>query len=990
MRVPGLSGFFNIAAARPFVDDLARFLLSQYGDDHLALAKVRILVPNRRAVRAMADALLRQTNGRSLLLPRITPLGDVDEDELQLVAASSEMAVADDERFYGPPPIDPLRRRLKLTRLVGKVYPEQSPVQHMLLAQELGKLLDQIHIENLDVAALEKLAPDQYAEHWQEILKVLRLITQVWPEILAEQGWSDLVLHRRLKLERLADFWQSNPPTDPIIAAGSTGTMPATAQLLSVIGRLPKGMVILPGIDLSMADEVWQQLDPCHPQYVFSQLLPKLKLGRHEIVELPGAADHSTNGDRLKWLQHVLLPAPATDIWPHVPLPPEDIWQNFGLITCRNQRQEANVIALLMREALQVPGRTAALVTPDRLLAQLVMVVLKRWSIEVDDSAGQPLKQTPVGAISQLTLNAVTSGFAPVELLSLLQHPLVTLGLERRQVLHVARWLDQYLLRGPRKPEGLTYLIEKVRALEKKPEGVLDLLEKFDSATQKLCHFLQQKAVSVPDLVQTHLALLQEISGHSPVLFSGSAGEALSELIESLIQQGDELGPIEGRDYPSLFDQWLCEAVVRPRFGQHPRLFIWGTVEARMQLADVMILGGLNEGTWPPAVHEDPWMSRSMRQQFGLPPLDRRIGQSAHDFVQAACGPRVILTRSEKREGVPQLAARWLMRMQALLRKSGYLLENQLFHYRDWADQLDGHGTHPQPCLAPLPNPPVSIRPKKLSVTHIETWIHNPFALYAKQILGLRQWDELDADPGLSERGTHIHKALETFVRAFPESLPDRDIAIAKLQEHARAAFGDLLLMPGVWAFWWPLIERLTVWAIDFEAEWRSHSRMALVEAKGSMELVTPDSRLFKLEARADRIDRRKDGSGFVLMDYKTGQIPKVSEVKSGASPQLPLEALIAIHGGFKELTDLQLADLVYVGLSGSAREPGKHISLAKEIGDLSPLVEDARIGLCRLIDQYANPDQVYRPNFEANSKRGLEYAHLARVGEWIVEGDEP
>src|SRR5690606_20009946 len=135
-----------------------------------------------------------------------------------------------------------------------------------------------------------------------------------------------------------------------------------------------------------------------------------------------------------------------------------------------------------------------------------------------------------------------------------------------------------------------------------------------------------------------------------------------ANFIRELIESAPAFGELLPESYSYFFDELLSARVVRPRFGLHPRLFIWGPLEARLQHADRMILGGLNEGTWPGEANIDPWVNRPMRAAMGLEPPERRIGLSAHDFAEGASAEEAVLSRALKVEGAPAVASRWWLR----------------------------------------------------------------------------------------------------------------------------------------------------------------------------------------------------------------------------------------------------------------------------------------------------------------------------------------
>ena len=982
---------FTIPSSIPFVDALAAGILSENGggDEPERLAGVQVLLPTRRACRALAEAFLRRGGGKPMLLPKMTPLGDIDEDELALTGQVEEMAAG----FDVPPAIPGLRRQLLLARLIlafeGRAT---TPDQAIRLAAELARLLDQVHTERLSFDKLASLAPERFADHWQITLDFLKILTSQWPAILAQEGCIDPADRRNLLMEAQAQAWRANPPGHPVIAAGSTGSIPATADLLKVVAELPSGKLVLPGLDLEMDDESWQALEPSHSQFGMARLLEHLSVGRGDVMNWTTTGGGNSESARAR-LIHLAL-RPSQDAGPDT--------ENTGIdgivrIDAPDPQTEAGAIALVMRHGLETPGLTTALATPDRSLARRVGEELRRWDIHIDDSAGRPLGETPPGAFLKLTSEMVAESLAPVALLAVLKHPLCAGGQGTADFRSWARKLEKGLLRGPRPAPGISGLRAALAATRKKAlergrdktaQALIALTPGLDILEDALKPFARLMDAPAPagDLLRAHIAFAETLAATdaksgAELLWSGEDGETAAGFVAELADSADVLdGAMDGRHYPALFESLMAGRVVRPRYGRHPRLHIWGNLEARMQHADVMILGGLNEDTWPPEARANPWMSRPMAANFGLPMPERRIGLSAHDFVQAASAPRVVLTRAQRVAGTPTVPSRWLQRLDNLLAAAG--LADALVPGDDWlgwAKGLNEPDGAPSPAAEPHPAPPVNVRPRQLPVTQIETLIRDPYAVYARRILGLTPLEPLDADPDARQRGTTIHDVLDQFVRAYPDGLPEN--AEEQLISMGRDAFAQLIAWPIVRALWWPRFERIAHWFVGWESERRATGvRTWATEAEGHLDLDLAGGP-FKLTAYADRIDRLADGT-LAVIDYKTGGSPTGPQMECGLAPQLPLEAMIAEAGGFKGIEKAEVTDLLYVQLSGG-RDPGKEKRPKLETG-VRGVIDNSRDGLVALLNRYDLEKTSYRSRQRVYQERHEgDFDHLARVKEW-------
>jgi ATP-dependent helicase/nuclease subunit B len=980
---------FTIPPGVPFLEALAAGVLADTSGDPLALARYRILLPTRRAVRALAEAFLRQGGGRAMVLPRLTPIGDIDDDEISLFSLGEPSL---DAAIDCPPAIGTLRRRILLARLVERFGPAAQgrpygPDHALRLADELARLLDQVETERLDFARLPTLVPENYARHWQITLDFLRILSEHWPHVLAEEGVIDPADRRNRLLAAQAEAWRREPPGDPVIAAGSTGSIPATADLLGVVARLPKGAVILPGLDRESDAASWAGLDPSHPQFGLARLLDRLGLEREQVRDWRKYSRAAPNAGRLRLLAEAMRPTPTTDAWRKIDGITRQAVQGLRRIDCPTPNEEAAVIALLMRETLEHPGKTASLVTPDRDLARRVAAELRRWNIEIDDSAGMPVAETPSGAFLRLLAVAGAERFAPVSLLSVLKHPLAAGGEEPAHFRRRVRVLELFVLRGPRPGPGLDGLLGALSQSDAPPEVGRDLRRWIEGLADMVGAFAEisaRTAVPIASLLDAHmdaaerLATTVDAPGTSR-LWQDEEGEALATFVAETHRALRDMPPIDGRSYPALFDELLGSRVVRPHFGRHPRLQILGPLEARLQHADRLILGGLNEGTWPRTPAPDPWMSRPMERDFGLPEPERRIGLSAHDFVQALAAMDVVFTRAQRVEGTPTVPSRWLMRLDTVLDGAGLLgdlRESGAWGGRDW---LGWQALLDRPATAlsvpaPAPRPPFAARPRELSVTAVGTWMRNPYAIYARYILRLKPLDPLEADPGAAERGTFIHAALHAFLKARLDR-PRADDLDALL-ELGRQAFGAALARPSVYAFWWPRFERIAAWFLSEQT--RRTAQPCATEIAGRFVLDAPSGR-FTVTARADRIDRATDGR-LVLIDYKTGGVPTGPEVEAGLEPQLPLEAAIARAGGFPGVSRAEVAEMSYWRLSGG-EPPGEVRTLSLAPGDAA---DDALRGLENLFRAFDDPKTAYIAH--PDPERGPafdDYAHLARVKEW-------
>jgi ATP-dependent helicase/nuclease subunit B len=1011
---------FTIPPSAPFLPTLFQALAAGRivpgfpdASDPLAWASATLYLPTRRACRLARDLFLDALGVSAAVLPRLVPLGDVDEDELAFAEAAGPLAT---ENLELPPALDGLERRLLLTKLVlkwtaalvpaeGAALVPHSTASALTLADNLARFIDDMTTRQVDWAELDRVVPHHLDKYWQLTLRFLGIAREAWPAILAEHGAIEPAARRdRLLAAEAARLAKIDTP---VIAAGSTGSIPATATLLAAIARMPNGAVVLPGLDTDLDEAAWQLIGgrsddgrattPAvgHPQFAMHGLLQRLGIDR-SAVEVLGEARAPA---RTSLISHALCPAAASECW-QKPLPHDLVLSALGevaVIEAMNAEEEALAIAVVLREAMETPGKTAALITPDRGLARRVKAALARWSITADDSGGDALADTPAGRFAGLAAETALGGVPPVPLLALLKHPLTHLGLPRWAV----EALERAVLRGPRPRAGTSGLAQALARLREEQselhrrdprtrlssaelDAAAALVEALAAALAPLEH-LGSEPLPFNELAARHWDVVVRLAGGKPP--AGSDGEALASAFSAIAGAAAADIPVVPTEYSDVFRAAISDRVVRRPEQPGVRVHIFGLLEARLQSVDLLVLGGLNEGTWPPEAHSDPWLSRPMRLQLGLDLPERRIGLTAHDFAQALGAPCVVLTRAAKVAGAPTLPSRFLQRLAAVAGSEpwGEALARGT-RYLALARALDAP-TQVAPCKRPAPRPPRTARPSSLSVTDIEHWLRDPYTIYAKHILRLYPLDPVDTAPGAADRGSAIHGAIGEFTKTFAAQLPPDPLA--ELLAIGRKHFAALDDYPEARAFWWPRFVRIAQWFVAWEVERRRAAAAIHAEIHGEIHLALGE-RTFRLHGIADRIETFADGRCAIL-DYKTGQTPTEPQVRSGLAPQLTLEAAILRNGGFPGIpAGARAAELAYVQLRG--RDPAGELKpLEFKNGTPDHHADQALRRLTKVAQRFEDEATPYcslvHPMWRT---RYGDYDHLARVKEWSLTGGEP
>jgi ATP-dependent helicase/nuclease subunit B len=1038
---------FSVPVSVPFLRAVIRALVDgrlvegfEARSNPAKLAEATLYLPTRRALRVAREVFLDELASDAAVLPSIVALGDIDEDELAFAEEAEQFSTI--APLDIPPKLGELERRLTLARLVGAWARSEAsgplvvggPASTLALASDLARLMDDMVTRGLPWDALDRLVPGDLDQYWQHSLKFLKIAREMWPNYLTEIGKIEPAARRdRLitaEAARLAAHAKG-----PVVAAGSTGSMPTTAKFLHTIAGLPHGAVVLPGLDTDLDDKAWESIGGVknaqgkfsalpasnHPQHAMHALLRRFGIARSDVEIL----EATTEGGRDMLLSEAMRPSSATAEWYDrlgdlfVAAKIADGMNNLAVIEAPNPEMEALAIAIAMREARHLQ-KSAALVTPDRALARRVMAALARWNLDYDDSGGDALIETPAGTFARLAAEAVTKGLEPPTLLALLKHPLCRLGSGTNAHHRAVQALELALFRGTRPQagtEGLARDFARFRGehdkLERKEASSLHRTEprarlkgwELDQA-EELISLLRRALAPFESLASSRRYDFAEIAArHREVLIALSSDEdgvalafeeqeglALAAAFDDLLAEQTRSGlMVQLTDYTEAFQTAFGDRAVRRPEKPGAKLHIYGPLESRLMQADRMIVAGLIEGVWPPAPRIDPWLSRPMRHELGLDLPERRIGLSAHDFVQLLGHHDVILSHSAKAGGAPAVASRFLHRLEAVAGDARWEAAKRAGEiYVRYAHALD-EAAQVRPVSQPMPKPPRATRPLKLSVTAIEDWLRDPYSIHARHILKLEALDPVDMPLSAADRGSAIHDAIGAFTKQFANRLPENPVAT--LRRIGEIYFAPLMERPEARALWWPRFQRIAAWFCQWESGRRADIAAIEAETRGEIAIQLDNARTFYLSARADRIERRSDGT-YTILDYKTGQPPTGKQVRMGLSPQLTLEAAILREGGFADIpAGSSVGEIAYVRLSGN-NPPGEHKRLDLKIRQSdTPQAPDAAARealqkLEALIRAFEDESQPYTslvlPMWQ---NRYGSYDDLARIKEWSAAG---
>ncbi|WP_109356874.1 double-strand break repair protein AddB [Sphingorhabdus sp. EL138] len=981
---------YNIAAHGGFADALAQGLIDRFAKDPLGLARGLIILPNNRARRAVHDAFVRLSED-GLLLPQMAVIGDLELDESIGVALDRGELALDIA-----PAVDPLDRLLVLAQLIERESAAKGRAllskEALRLAREFARTLDQLTVEEIALKDLFDIDVEpELSGHWQDALAFFRVITEKWQAKLTDMGAVDEAARRNALFDQTVKAWKTAPPNHFVVAAGITTSAPAIARFLRAIAFLPEGMVVLPDLDMVMADEEWGMLGPfqpdaetgkveraqeTHPQYHMKLLLERMSIARGEIMRWPRTGTSGAAAKRSRALSNAFAIPKLTSRWQSLD---SDERSLAGVQTAeaRNSAEEAQIIALLAREALETPERRVAIITPDRALAGRISAHLERWMIAADDTAGQPLSKKPEGIFFLALLSAATDGFPPAEFLALLKHPLVRAGEGRLDWLAQVRKLD-LLMRGPRPAPGLAGIDSLFQSEDRRTKSLRDNLRPWWTDVRAIF----APAATALSGAMNWTEMLAEVRQLADLLTNGQvwAGPAGRQLADFLSDMEDRaaLGPmkIQAPEIAGYFETFLADMPVRPPYGGHPRIALYGLLEARLQQADLVICCGLNEGSWPQAITPDPWLAPMVRKSLGLPAQERQIGLSAHDLVGAMGARNVILTRAQRDGSGPAIASRFLLRLKAMCGPN--LKEHPVA--RQWATRID----QPEEYIRieqPAPEPTADQRLVKLSVTDVDRLIADPFAFYAAKIMRLGTLDMIDAEPSPAWRGSIIHDILDKWAK---EDGYDPDA----LKRRAEGFLNERSSHPLMRTLWAPRLMEGLLWIADTVAQQRAGGRGPLKsEQKGVARIAGVD--LFGI---ADRIDRMAD-SRLAIVDYKTGGPPSNRAVKEGFALQLGLLGAIAEKGDFGGLSG-KTGGFEYWSL---AKQGGKNSFgyIATPTNPRSPdkieadqMVDHAVTEYTKAVNSYIHGDEPMVAKLHPEYAPYADYDQLMRFEEWYGRAD--
>ncbi len=922
-----------------FTDTIADFILAHEANP-IRIAQTRIILPTKRACRSMKEAFIRKCGNKPLLLPQLTALYEIE-----------------DLNEYIPEAISATERLFLLARLCQAKPNINTLDEAIKIAMSLTQILDEFYLHEASLEQLESIVPyRELAIHWNESIEFLDILRKAWPKILKERGKIDAADRRIRLINHLTHQIQSGAITEPIILAGFDGAIPAVNKLIKTLDNKNNNLIFLDGMNNNLDEESWENVHANHYQYAFKQLLKSLK---RDSQSIPLLSKNEVCHETL--IHESLKPAEQIEQWRDIELN-INILKNVHRIDCETLNEEALTIATLLREVLETPEKTAALVTTDRNLARRVILEMRRWGVELDDSAGTPLHHTPVGVYLSLLADYGLQAGNGQSTVTLLKHPLAADGLF---------------------PSELRTKIRSAEKEARKKNAKLAFPLQTDMSIF-LKYFKENIPIAFETLLTEHLKVAELLATSSDRsgterLWQSDAGEQAYRFLSELKEHASIVGDIIPSRYPETLALLMSGISVRPKFGMHPRLDILGPIEARLSHPDVCIIGGLNEGTFPTQPDTGPWLSRPMRTAAGLPPLESEMGSQCMDFAHCFCAKEVYLTRSMKMDGSQTIPSRFLSRIEAVLNGANIPWKIQKPNLSRLIDKPDVY----EKVERPMPIPPKEVRPQKLPVTGIEKLMQNPYGIYAQYILNLKKLPELEKYSESRAFGIAVHAAIEAMLKNNNFNF-NSNLLLNEMEAQLKLlniSDSDLELCR-------PRLKKMAEFVMLHHKEQSEVITKLFTEVNGAIHFELVDGTPFTLTAKADRIDIRPDNTAEII-DYKTGNPPSQTEVTKGIMPQLPLEGLILEQGGFPEI-EIKPTDIALTFWKINGKNQGgeiKNIAVKIEENN-SDIFQLSFNGLKNLLNAYQNSTKPYESQPNPKIVKYDEYDHLARIKEWLSEDD--
>ncbi len=943
-----MADIFNISSNYNFFESFAAWLETSFG---AGVSEVKILLPNRRSCREFSEFLTKKYPHWSKM-PKIKAIADISHhDFLDSFARLEVQSIVDEISKIKPLGSFDYLFFLSQEIVKTQVFGENISFSHALnIASQLKNLFDDIERQEIDMEKIHEIDDSDLAQHRQFTLDFLKkFYVRVKNSILKDNVFSK-VAYQNLIINYFAATIDSQGLKSPLVVAGSTGSVNFSKKLIKSIAADKNGHVVLYGLN----QEVERVEKEVHPQFILSELLKFIEVEKSAVVEIAEEKFKICDELRVDLLLTSMLPSEETHAWQRLEKNlkvTEDLEKNFSYVQAKNEIEEARIIAAAASQASLVNKRVA-IIANDHKFVELLKAELRKFLVKYNDARSLNLSSSKLVGLILLLFELLENDFESATLLAVLKHPF-SIYLDEKTLVD----FEVKVLREQRSGDGLVALKEKIKFAQ--DEEMKNFFASFLENIEPL-----KNLYGNVELSKYFLAITQVIENFSAKTWQElielePAAEELGEFFKKLQNAGEFV--VDVKESSRFFQSLFAQISYFEHSDSLASIQIMSTIEARLLNFDLMIVSSLNQGDFP-QIEGENWLGRKIRSDLGIDLSAKKYGQNAYDFCNYLSNESVILTRCHVKGGALAIASPFILRLEILCKKLAIKLDDGK-KYFDLLEKLDFVEASKIKVKAQelSPKPPLEYRPKKLSITEIPKLLSDPYQIYAKRILQLRELNRIDYEPEFREFGTFVHKALEDYIKNSQEEF---------FMQKAENIFAKFFISNEAKLIWWPKFENIF--------------QNFIVENKGlqsSKDCVEVSIKMFVKDVLiSGKIDRVSFfGDEVEIFDYKTGQIPSTKDVACGLQPQLTIYALMLILGSIENLKNIspeKIKSLSYWKLSATAESEVKKVF--KDHEEIKIVIAAAKIGLEKLIEHFNDSNNGYASDLEPQRKH--EYSHLARI----------
>ncbi len=937
MTQHGQTNIFNIPANYHFFESLFCFLSKNFFD---SLAQTKIFLPNQRSCRELRQVFLQKVPQNStLILPKIKAISDLSFEDFFDFLPQKEIEEIINE-ILQIKVISGIDHLFFLSSEVQKlaIFGENiDTVQALRISLHLKDLFEEIEREEIDFKKLNDIDDSNLSQHRQITLEFLRNFHVHLKNSLIKNDIFFASSYQNFIAKKFNEALQKYGSKFPLIIAGSTGSVPASKELIKAISSQKNGYVILHGVEESTQNFSSEN----HPQFFLNNLINFLEVDKKQIVKIAHPDFCLSSESMQQLLSNLMLPAEQTQKWQSL----DQINRiNLSTISAKDELEEARIIALILAEKF-VDQKKYAVITNNKKLATLLKYELQNLNLPFNDSRDIGIFNSKLVNFILLILHLIEDDFSSPTLLAVMQNSLCYTSSQEQTV----QDFENKILRQNRTKLGLLGIKDALNG---------DLKTFFDDFYHQLSPLLKQKESS--DIAGYTIAIIETVTNLSGRKFEAllNAEDAKTELFEFFekLKRNHDFA-INSKNALAIFEVLFSQISFFDKSDAAAPIQILSTIEARLLNYDLVIVASLNEGDFP-TIEAENWLGKKIKKDLGIDKKLKKVGQNAYDFCNYLSNKEVILTRSLSSNGATSSPSPFLLKLQTLCQKLDIKLDEgeKYFEILKNLNQVEA-------CKIkrPQPKPEIKFRPQELAITDISKLISDPYSIYAKRILNLRELQKIDFEPGYSEFGSFVHKALEEFVKN-PQTLE-------KSLENSREIFAKYFINEDAQLIWWPKFENIFRGFFARESELKTIRNLTEFEVKAVIEGI-------RIKGKIDRIAFTKENSA-AIFDYKTGSVPAPKDVISGNEPQLTIAALLLLESSFGD----EISALNYWKLSFSTDDEIKTISTNSE--EIKILAHAAKVGLSKLLIHFADENNGYIAAPDLENYYENEYSHLSRVKEW-------